>query len=135
VKSGEWRIVEPKMTNWYPQLSVNVDESPFGFDGDPWYRSRHDKPEFSAKNKTVIVWPDEGEGLLFGLVRRGVGRSMSQSGGYDSWTGEYDYDPGGFAAEGFVALYAIKTSLSGVDYLLVPHWACSLAHGKLGGET
>jgi hypothetical protein len=76
-------------------------------------------------NKTVMVWPEEGSGVVIGVVRRGRGTSHAagpmRSGPY----GE-DYDPGYFASSDFFELYAIKRGIRGVAYILAPEWALSL---------
>lgn len=118
---GEWRLTEGVERGWRPAISPperDPRDIEFSFADDPFYRRRSGRT-----NKTVIVWPEEGDGFLFGLVRRGIGEGYSPSGGYDHWTGEHEYDPGGFSAQALVPLYAIKTGLNGVRYLLCPTWA------------
>lgn len=72
-------------------------------------------------NKAVFVWDTQGSGTVIGLVKRGIGESVA---GHNY--GE-EFDPGYFAATEFRLLYAVKQGLPGVDYILVPVEAASLA--------
>ena len=75
-------------------------------------------PRKGGRNKTLYMWPAEGSGVIIGLVRRGIGQSVS---GYVSHGPDgSDYEPGYFAEEAWVWLYAVKTHISGTDYILVP---------------
>jgi hypothetical protein len=74
-------------------------------------------------NKTIMVWPSEGVGIVIGLVKRGIGKSSpgyqhSGAGGF-----EPDYEPGYFASQSWHELYAIRHELRGIEYVLVPKWA------------
>lgn len=122
---GSWWLTEgvDKRSGWRPVLSAPTgdrveDDLAFGFTIDPWY---HRGPGALDPNKTVVVWPEEGEAILFGLVRRGIGRSYSATGRSSSF--EDNFDPGGFGAQAFLPLYALKHELSGVGYILTPTWA------------
>lgn len=132
VEGGEWLLVEgvEKRSGWRPNMGRDIREDNLPFNewlhDDPFW---HREPRPQDPNKTVVVWPEDGSGYLFGLVRRGIGISEpARKGG--GWIGSDMYDegdPGGFAAEGFVHLYAVKGELRGVGYWLVPTWACRLA--------
>ena len=70
-------------------------------------------------NKTIMVWPHEGEGIVVGLVRREIGESVR---GYtDSFSGEYE--PGYFGTESRHWLYVVKQYLAGTQTIFVPMWA------------
>lgn len=138
----EWVITEPRAHGFRPRMASEPvlrggTDIPIEFgDGDAWeaeqrwYRTRRGGRDgvevYYDRNKTVLVWPYEGDGYLFGLVRRGIGASSKAHSYYDSYNGEHDYDPGGFAAECYVPLYAVKRQLSGLGYLFAPHWAVSV---------
>lgn len=126
-RTPEWRLTEGAIKGWRPRMSepppdFDARDLEYGFISDPWYERRHDGSQYDLVNKTVIVWPAVGEGVVFGLVRRGIGHSYPASGG----TGMFDdsWEPGGFSVQAYVPLYAVKTQLGGLDYLLVPPWAC-----------
>lgn len=68
-------------------------------------------------NKTIMVWPEEGSGVVTGLVRRMKGISQSGYGYRD------DYEPGYFEAKEGFDLYVIRHELKGQAYILVPMWA------------
>ena len=70
-------------------------------------------------NKTVMVWPEEGSGVVVGLVKRMKGISSPGYGGGDDW------EPGYFDAKEGFELYAVRRELRGTDYYLVPIWAAS----------
>lgn len=76
-----------------------------------------DIPTDGRRNKTVVMWPEEGSGIIIAMIRRGIGESVPGHG-----SGE-DFDPGYFAADDWVWLYAIKTHLSSLDFVLAPVWA------------
>lgn len=74
-----------------------------------------------GKNKTVIVWPEEGSGVLIAMIRRGIGESVRAT---TSFNGEsHEYDQGYFVADKWVWLYAVKPTLSSLDFVLTPIWA------------
>lgn len=115
-----WVLTEGRYWHdWRPPISRQEVKDEFGiFEHDPWY-TRPRQP--GQPNKSLLVWPEEGEAVLIGFVRRGIGRSTPPS-GYTS-TFEDSYEPGYFQAERFVPLYAIKPTLQGVAYMLAPTWA------------
>jgi hypothetical protein len=78
----------------------------------------------SVVNKTVMVWPEEGVGVVTGKVRRqrGTSHRASSGGGYM----DGDFDPGYFDVAETFELYAIRHDLAGLDYILVPTWAVVL---------
>lgn len=131
--AGDWLLTEGVgKGGWRPRMSpIPPGESAtvlaFTQDLDPFY----ERPPRDGVNKTVFVWPDVGAGFLFGLVRRGIGRSEPARAASGGWLGGSEVpdegDPGGFAAEAFVPLYAIKCELQGVSYLLAPTWAVTAA--------
>ena len=72
-------------------------------------------------NKTVMVWPEFGEGVIIGKVRRGRGTSHSSSRGISI----DDYEGGYFDPIEYFDLYAVKREMRGTNYILVPTWAVS----------
>lgn len=121
---GDWWVAEgvPKRSGWRPRMALipeGESEAVLAFtqDLDPFY----ERPPRDGNNKTVIVWPEEGHGFVFGLVRRGIGQSVSASGTASMY--HDNFEPGYFDAVGYVPLYAVKSELAGVNYMLVPHWA------------
>ena len=79
-------------------------------------------PRNGKLNKTIVVWPQEGEGCVCGLIRRGIGRSVR---GYESGYEYPDWNPGYFVAVEWHWLYVVKCSLQQKDGLYVPLWACA----------
>ena len=95
-----------------------------GSPGIPWFEGKDPlniRADRNVRNKTIIIWPEDGGGVVIGLVRREIGLSVSPS-SYNTLDG-YDHDPGYFAVEERHWLYAIKQSISGVDFVLAPMWA------------
>lgn len=72
----------------------------------------------SGINKAVFVWDEEGSGIIIGLVKRMIGESVAGSRS-TSYFGE-DYEPGYFVQKDEQWLYAVKSTLEGTDYQLVP---------------
>lgn len=109
---------------WRPPIGVEaskVDPSDWMYAADDeWYR----RPVADGRNKSVLVWPEDGDGVVIGYTRRGIGQSWSaQSGvGLGEYGGMGEPEPGGFASSGFVHLYQTKASLTG-SVMLVPTWA------------
>jgi hypothetical protein len=87
----------------------------------PFEESLGKLPTNTGRNKSLLVWPEEGQGCVVGLVRRGIGRSVS---GYTTRSdyGE-EYESGWFVAEEWHWLYAVKTTMRGLDVIFVPMWA------------
>ena len=85
-----------------------------------------------SRNKTVIVWHEEGSGVLIGMIRRGIGQSVRTTTGFNGES--YEQEPGYFGAEAWVWLYAIKHSLSSLDFVLAPIWATRRDHGVRGED-
>lgn len=76
-------------------------------------------PPAGRVNKTLILWPEEGDGIVIGLVRRAIGISHYGS--------SYSDDPGGFTALGMYDLFQVKRFLKDKRHMLVPVWAiCDL---------
>lgn len=73
-------------------------------------------------NKTIMVWPEEGVGVVTGKVRRQVGTSHRASRGGGGVWGD-DFDPGYFDPIATFDLYVIRHELRGTNYILVPTWA------------
>lgn len=74
----------------------------------------------SKVNKTIMVWPEEGSGIVTGKVRRQIGISHRSSGG----GGMYDhFDPGYFDPFESHELYVVRHRLEGQNFILVPMWA------------
>jgi hypothetical protein len=70
-------------------------------------------------NKTLLVWPEDGDGIVIGLVRRGIGISHFGS--------SYSDDPGGFTVLEYHDLFQVKRFLKDRSHMLVPLWAvCDL---------
>jgi hypothetical protein len=80
-------------------------------------------PRNSRVNKTIICWPDEGEGVIVGMIRRGIGRSVR---GYESGYEYPEWNPGYFDAREWHWLYVVKAGLTQRDPFYVPLWACTL---------
>lgn len=120
---GMWLVTEglPKRAAWRPPIDPDPETPKVGFgllsEPDDWYS----RPRADGTNKSILVWPETGEGLVFGLVRRGFGESVPARGS-TTWF-EDNYEPGYFATDGFAWLYAVKSELDGLDYALVPPWA------------
>jgi hypothetical protein len=70
-------------------------------------------------NKTVMVWPEEGQGTVIGYLRKGIGQS---SPGYTSGYEHPEYEQGYFAVDMYVDLYVVKTEFYGTDWILCPIW-------------
>lgn len=73
-------------------------------------------------NKSVMVWPDTGSGVVTGLVSRKVGRSVGPGGGSNIY-GEGEWEPGWFEARASVNLYVVRWELKGTEFAFVPTWA------------
>lgn len=76
----------------------------------------------TKRNKTIMVWPEDGEGCIIGLIRRGIGRSYS---GYTSGYYEPEWEPGGFEVEEWHWLYVVKSHILLKNAIYVPLWAAS----------
>jgi hypothetical protein len=88
----------------------------------PEIKGRGDK----TINKTVMVWPEEGSGVVVGRVKRMRGISEPGRGYSDG-----DYDPGWFNATDGFHLYALRATLDGLkDYIFVPEWALAPMRGE-----
>lgn len=74
-------------------------------------------PFRASGNKTVAVWPKEGEGFVVSLIRKGIGESVA---GYESGYETPEWEPGYFAAKEWVWLYVIKATIVGMTFLLAP---------------
>ena len=82
-------------------------------------------PKTHHRNKSIYVWPEEGSGIVVALIRREIGYSYGATGTSSMYSD--DFEPGGFEAAERHWLYAVKTSLTGLDVVLTPMWATSLA--------
>jgi hypothetical protein len=107
--------------------SREVGHVPPVLHGDPYHKY---PAERSGKgtvkyNKSIYIWPEEGTGIITGVVRRGIGYSEPTSGGQSGYDWD-DFNPGGFSAETWVWLYTIKSSIYGTQQALVPIDAVSL---------
>lgn len=119
-----WVIVQGVNSREIQPMEANGD-IPF-YDGFSWNHMRHiffDWPRarmsYGQYNKTVMVWPDEGQGYVIGKIRRSIG--VSSSGYRDNFSGEFE--PGYHSTDMYVDLYVIKTQYDGTDYILCPLWA------------
>ena len=117
--SGLWVDVYPNYTSephW--RLFEGASKS-YIMDG---WKTEHDlaeeMPYNGRRNKTLFLWPEDGEGVVIGLVRRGIGTSVPNSTSFNGETTEYDQ--GYFVEEAWVWLYVVKRWLAGTDYILVP---------------
>lgn len=68
-------------------------------------------------NKTVMVWPETGSGVLIGKIRKQRGTSHRGHGSYE------DYEPGYFDPIETFSLYVVKWELAGMKYIYTPMWA------------
>lgn len=121
--AGEWRL--EGHGHWRPYMGPgpwDTNEFDPTFAEDVFWNREPHAPDFV--NKTVVVWPAPGEGLIVGLARRGIGRSERSrpAGGHMAW-GYDEGEQGGFAADAYVPLYAVKSVLQGVRLYFVPTWA------------
>lgn len=111
-----WAAVGVGKFDRFTHMLRPSSEGPFG-EGDPLDLL----PTGKGINKTIYVWPEEGEGCLIGMVRRGIGHSVGPSGG-----GNFeDYEPGWFETREWHWLYVIKLGLAGIEktMVLTPMWA------------
>lgn len=116
-----WKIMEGTYKNEWTKIPGDMDFGAYAV-REQFFHWPYDE---KRRNKTVMVWPDDGFGWIIGIVRRSIGRSGQQSSSYNSWNGEYDYDPGFHASEMMVDLYVIKQMYDGTEYILCPMWAVS----------
>ena len=109
---------EPRLAAWCPIKQEGgtppVDRYPFE---EPNWLTRM---PVRKQNKTILVWPEKGEGMIYGMIRRGIGTSHA---GYTSGYEYPEWNPGYFEAVEWHWLYAVKTSLSGLTGIYVPLWA------------
>jgi len=107
---------------WYIPVKGNFEAPHIGLDGYNIFiegllpkrkgRFLHEIPK--EINKGVISFPCHPvSGVVIGLETKHYGRSEPQSSGYDSYTGEWDDDPGGFTYYGKIDLYVVKSELRG----------------------
>lgn len=75
----------------------------------------------TRRNKTVMVWPDEGFGFVIGVIRRSIGTSTKSS-SYSTMDG-WDFEAGYHDSDMYVDLYVIKQFYEGTEYILCPLWA------------
>lgn len=73
----------------------------------------------TKRNKTIMVWPEEGEGYIIALIRRGIGKSHE---GYTSGYEYPEYEPGYFEAQEWHWLYVVKQTLLRMGFIYVPMW-------------
>lgn len=122
--TGSWWLTEGVVKDERPRIWAKEPEEDrggvFAWTPDDGFYYRQPTNRI---NKSVFVWPERGAGVMFGLVRRGVGESYRASGGSGSMFDSFE--PGGFDPVGYVHLYAVKLTLSGLGYVLVPHWAAA----------
>jgi hypothetical protein len=71
-------------------------------------------------NKTIMVWPAEGEAVVIGLIRRGIGLSVE---GYTSGYEYPEYEPGYFEAKEWHWLYQAKDNIFSKLIMYIPMWA------------
>lgn len=81
----------------------------------------------SSINKTVVCWPEEGGGIVIGLVRKGIGVSVR---GYESGYETPEWNPGYFDAREWIWLYAVKGWINGTNCYYVPTWAVTIDEGR-----
>jgi hypothetical protein len=70
----------------------------------------------TGRNKTVFIWPDKGNGIIIGLVRRGIGTAVGNS--YSDY--DHEFEPGYFDLDTWVWLYLVKTQLAGSEFVMCP---------------
>jgi len=117
----EWVITEGCYKQEYADWTVEDTEAGLWLHRPQLRWAFNKMPVRKGVNKTIMVWPREGEGVVVGLVRREIGESVR---GYtDSFSGEYE--PGYFCTNSRHWLYVVKQYLSGKDTILVPMWAAS----------
>ena len=69
-------------------------------------------------NKAIFTWDEAGSGTVVGLVKRGIGKSVT--GSYRSSYDGDDYEPGWFEPREWRWFYTVRHALYGTDYILVP---------------
>lgn len=85
-------------------------ESPFAFGGPHTFKG--------TSNKTLAIWPEQGEAIVVSLIRKGIGESVA---GYESGYETPEWEPGYFVAKEWAWLYVLKPSMVGMtDFLLAP---------------
>lgn len=94
-------FVAPKIRNESAELAIEAEE---------------------RDNKSVMVWPEVGSGVVTGLITKKVGRSVGSGGGTNLY-GEGEWDPGYFEARATVHLYVVRWELKGTEFAFVPTWA------------
>lgn len=88
-----------------------------------WPEQKRGRGGIVRINKTVMIWPEEGVGVITGKVRRQRGTSEAASRGGSVFGDEWE--PGYFDAVEAFDLYCVRHELRGADYILVPTWAVS----------
>lgn len=107
IERRSWKAVGPGRSDWFGR----------DFFSESWVSPTEGISTAGGKNKTVVVWPEEGSGIIIAMIRRGIGESVRGYGSYE------DYEPGYFVADEWVWLYAVKAHLSSLDFVLTPIWA------------
>lgn len=125
---------EAKQKTWALREGCRKGEyvNPVFLDGQFLADAFADRPAIAGRgsrliNKTVMVWPDEGSGVVVGRVKRG--RGTSEPSHYStSYEGGEEFEPGWFNSHEWFWLYAIRHRLDGLDYILCPEWAVAPIH-------
>jgi hypothetical protein len=74
-------------------------------------------------HRAVIVWPEQGTGVVCGLTWRQEGHLDGGTYTAPSYFEPGEYEPPSLAQRDTYPLYVVRTHLTGVQ-LLVPPWAC-----------
>lgn len=114
-----WKLFD----GYYKNETVSVDNCPKIEDesGFTWSLNHaremfFDFPRKRGINKSVFTWPEEGNGYIIGLIRRGIGQAYQAT----HSTMFEDFEPGGFILDTWVWLYVVKEHLRGTEYILCP---------------
>jgi len=127
---SDWRLTEPKhsaygvshrgevvivMTSVTPIAFVDASELAAKPKNKGFGEMKDERWE--KRNKTIMEWPDEGSGVVVGLIRRQFGISEP---GRATFGGD-DWDEGYFSVFGQLSLYVVKTELRGAETYVPEH--------------
>lgn len=110
-----WVLTEGARKNYYSLETFEHEPDMF----NDWPEQTRPRG-FGTINKTVMVWPEEGSGIVIGRVKRQKGISHASSGGYEDFESGY-FDP----MESFT-LYLVRHELDEKEPIMVPEWAIKI---------
>lgn len=120
-RKGEWCFHKKGASAMLPMLNRHGDGYVVTFVAPKVYNA---PAEFALEptendNKSVIVWPEAGAGVVTGLITKQIGKSEPSRGGMNMY-GEGDYEIGWFSMRGKVELYVVRWELKGSAFVYVP---------------